>query len=178
MYCWESPFKLIIEKIRSKEITYQFFLYCISSFNTVMVIVSPTLMLLVSITFFVFFVHSPLSPKFIVIAMSFYMKLNGSLGFFFIKQIQFLITANVSLRRIQVMLSIKILIFSISVIIIIYRFQSFLMEDDVVKTNQYLPSPNPSIKLRNVWSSWTDVIISLLNISTYNFITQSINCRI
>ncbi len=98
-----------------------------------MVIVSPALMLFVSITFFIHFSHSPLSTSFIVIAMSFYMKLNGSLGFFFIKQIQFMVTANVSLRRIQ----------------------AFLMEEDVVKTNEYLPSPQPSITLRKVWSSWT-----------------------
>lgn len=88
--------------MNSKEIKYQRLMYCISSFNAVMVIVSPTLMMLVSITFFVHFARIPLSPSFIVLAMSFYLKLNGSLGFFFIKQIQFLITANVSLNRIQV----------------------------------------------------------------------------
>ncbi len=36
------------------------------------------------------------------------------------------------------------------------RIQAFLMEEDVVKTNQYLPSPNPVIKMKDVWSSWTD----------------------
>lgn len=135
MYCWEAPFKRIIENIRKKEIKYQGLFYVVTSFNNVMVICGPTLMTFVSIAFFINFAHVPLSPQFIVLATSFYMKLNGSLGFFFIKQIQFLITASVSLKRIQ----------------------DFLMEAEVKKSNTYNPSTNPVVKFENIWSSWTDV---------------------
>jgi hypothetical protein len=53
---------------------------------------------------YILFAKSALVPSFIVLSMSFYMKLNGSMGFFFIKAVTFLISANVSVKRIQVYL--------------------------------------------------------------------------
>ena len=80
----------------------QGFLFCVMTVNTVMTLAGPSLMLFVSTTVFVYYANLPLSSQYVILAMSYFMKINGTLGFFFIKQIQMLIAANVSLKRIQV----------------------------------------------------------------------------
>ncbi len=80
----------------------QGFLFIVMTINTVMTLSGPTLMLFISITYFIYFADLPLSTQYVILAMSYFMKINGTLGFLFIKQIQVLIAANVSFKRIQV----------------------------------------------------------------------------
>lgn len=87
------------------------------------------------------------------------MKLNKSLGYYFIVQIQSMISANVSLKRIEVK-KITILTFE-DLHANIYFEQKFLLEDEIIKTNDYNESNKPCIELENVSSSWTNVSIHL-----------------
>nr|UOU03343.1 ATP-binding cassette subfamily C4-4-2 [Brachionus rubens] len=101
MYCWEEPFKKMVELLRADEMKYQKLLYVVSVFNGIVDLILPSLITFTSVTFFIFFTNRPLIPSYIVLAMSFYMRISQSMGFFFIKALTFLIGGKVSLKRME-----------------------------------------------------------------------------
>ena len=64
------------------------------------------------------------------------MKLSGSLGFFFVKAVTYLIGAHVSFKRIQ----------------------NYLLKEDLKKNNDFNKADKPYIKVTNLTTKWTKVI--------------------
>nr|UOU03342.1 ATP-binding cassette subfamily C4-4-1 [Brachionus rubens] len=131
MYCWEEPFKKIVEKLRGNEMKYQKRLFI--------------LLHLQALHFLFSFANRPLTPSYIVLAMSYYMRISNSLGFFFIKAITTLIGARVSLKRMQ----------------------DFLLEKEVIKNNELTHVENPCVKVTNLNARWPHEVrpLTLKNIT-------------
>ena len=103
MYCWEELFKKLVERLRMKELSYQRNLFYVSAFNEIIAKVQLSVIMFVNITAFIYFSNLPLLPRYIVIAMGYY-TLIENLELNFRRGIISLITASVSLKRIQVII--------------------------------------------------------------------------
>ncbi|CAF0703150.1 unnamed protein product [Brachionus calyciflorus] len=145
MYCWEEPFRKIVEKLRGDEMRYQKMLYMVAVFNSIVDLILPSMITFTSVTFFILFANRPLTPSYIVIAMSFYMRISSSLGFFFIKAVTMLIGARVSINRIQ----------------------KFLLENEIQKQNTLVEDKEYHIIVKNLDAKWSqnDNTLALKNIS-------------
>ncbi|RMZ95933.1 putative multidrug resistance-associated lethal -like protein, partial [Brachionus plicatilis] len=139
MYCWEEPFRKAVELLRGKEMKYQKKLFMVATFNGIVDLILPSAITFTSVTFFVFFANRPLTPSYIVLAMSYYMRISNSLGFFFIKAITTLIAAKVSIKRMQ----------------------DFLLEKEIYKLNELSEADDPHIKVRNLKARWSHDVRSL-----------------
>ncbi|CAF0703154.1 unnamed protein product [Brachionus calyciflorus] len=139
MYCWEEPFKKMVEKLRGYEMKYQKRLFVVAVFNGIVDLILPSAITFTSVTFFIFFANQPLTPSYIVLAMSYYMRISNSLGFFFIKAITTLIGAKVSIKRMQ----------------------DFLLSKEIHKNNELTPVQNPYIKIHNLNARWPHEVRSL-----------------
>nr|APD26522.1 ATP-binding cassette transporter subfamily C member 4 X4 protein [Brachionus koreanus] len=128
MYCWEEPFRKIVEMLRGIEMKYQKRLFIVATFNGIVDLILPSAITFTSVTFFIFFTKRPLTPSYIVLAMSYYMRISNSLGFFFIKAITTLIAAKVSIKRMQ----------------------DFLLEKEMFKLNELSETNNPYVKEERV----------------------------
>ena len=145
MYCWETPFKIIIDELRKRELFYQKLLYFNTAINSIIHLTTPTTITFLSVTFFVFLSDRPLEPSYIVLAMSFYRLINDGMFYCFSYAITSLIGANVSVKRIQ----------------------SFLLQDSIQNSNDFKQVESPYIKLNNLTVSWKADLesFSLKNIS-------------
>jgi ATP-binding cassette subfamily C (CFTR/MRP) protein 4 len=133
MYCWEEPFKKLVECLRNQELKYQRNLYFVSTFNQIIdQTLNPTI-IFTSVTCFIFFTNLPLLPSYIVLAMSYYMVVSHSIGFFFTQEITMCIAANVSLNRMQ----------------------EFLLKKDAEKRNLLAETKqSPRIHCSDLFASW------------------------
>ena len=147
MYCWEDPFKKIVEHLRNKELKYQRNIYSVSTFNQIIDTILPSSITFTSITFFIYFTNLPLLPTYIVLAMSYYLKVSSSIGYFFTQEVTMLIGANVSVNRIQ----------------------SYLLKDEVKKNNSLKPVEFPKIILKNLTASWSDQENKEFKLKNLNF---------
>nr|QNH67887.1 ATP-binding cassette transporter subfamily C member 4 X4 [Brachionus rotundiformis] len=139
MYCWEEPFRKIVEFLRGKEMKYQKRLFMVATFNGIVDLILPSAITFTSVTFFIFFANRPLTPSYIVLAMSFYMRISNSLGFFFIKAITTLIAAKVSIKRME----------------------DFLLEKEIYKLNELYKVRDPYVKVNNLKARWPHEVRSL-----------------
>jgi ATP-binding cassette subfamily C (CFTR/MRP) protein 4 len=101
MYCWENPFKKLIEHLRRKELKYQRNIYFVSTFNQIIDQILPSTITFTSGSVFCLFTNLPLLPSYIVLAMSYYLRISSTMGFFFTNEVILLIGARVSLKRMQ-----------------------------------------------------------------------------
>ena len=69
MYCWENIFEKIVVKIRGKEMRYQGLFFFVTAISFTITMLGPTVMLLMSTSFFVTFGKMSLNPQLIVLAM-------------------------------------------------------------------------------------------------------------
>ena len=102
MYCWEEPFKKIVERLRKKELSYQRNLFFLTAFNETIAQIQPLVTMCLNATVFIYFTNFPLLPSYIFIAMHYYNEINIIMGMLFINEVTLLIIANVSLKRIRV----------------------------------------------------------------------------
>jgi ATP-binding cassette subfamily C (CFTR/MRP) protein 4 len=132
MYCWETPFKKIIDELRKRELLYQKLLYFNTAMNSIIHLTTPTTITFLSVTFFVFLSDRSLEPSYIVLAMSFYRLINDGMFFCFTYAFTNLIGANVSVKRIQ----------------------AFLLQDSIQNKNDFKQVESPYIKLNDLTVSW------------------------
>lgn len=78
----------------------------ISALNTVIEIDLSVIVTFVSVIVLVLFTNVPLNPAYIVYAMAFYTRLNGTLGYFLSKAIKFGANSLNSIKRVQNILKI------------------------------------------------------------------------
>jgi ATP-binding cassette subfamily C (CFTR/MRP) protein 4 len=134
MYCWENSFKKIVESLRNQELKYQRNLFLVSTFNQIIDQTLNSAIIFVAVSFFIFFTRLPLLPSYIVIAMSYYMTVSHTIGFFFASEVTMLIAANVSLSRIQ----------------------DFLLKPDAQKRNLFTECKTPRVQAQGLCASWAN----------------------
>jgi hypothetical protein len=86
----------------SLETKYLKIIHMISALNTVIEIDLSVIVTFVSVLVLVLFTDVKLDPAYIVYAMAFYTRLNGTLGYFLSKAIKNGVGSLVSIRRVEV----------------------------------------------------------------------------
>ncbi len=101
MYGWENSFKIIINKIRKREMKYYAAIDTIYALNSSMENDFTSVITYISVSFLVGFTDIPMKAKFIVFAIGLYSRLCNNLGYFLSRAIIRLISGLISIKRIQ-----------------------------------------------------------------------------
>lgn len=101
MYGWEKSFKLIINKIRKREMKYYAAIDTIYALNSSMENDFSCVITYLSVSFLVMLTDIPMKAKFIVFAIGLYSRLCNNLGYFLSRGIILLISGLISIKRIQ-----------------------------------------------------------------------------
>ena len=99
MYCWEEPFKRIVQRLRTKEIKYQACVHILSAINSLFENDLSCFITYLSVTVFVTCMRIPFVPSYLVFAMGYYSRLCTTVGFYLSRAITMWMSALVSLRR-------------------------------------------------------------------------------
>lgn len=81
---------------------YQSLIFLINAINSSIDMDLPPFITYASVAVFIHTVTKPLLPAYIVFIMTYYMRICGSIGYYFMRALTNLLAANVSCSRIQV----------------------------------------------------------------------------